>query len=151
MTFLSRRTEIGSVILLFFGYIDTYEWAECKAARERTFRSRYVHKRYGFQTKIGFILSTNVQQFFVLFPTLLTMKEAPKHANKYSKSLNDLHHEFSKIDFDSLISKNYKNHFRLFRLHFHNSLQQHHKKCSWNWSILEWLRFKGEIQNPEAE
>ena len=41
---------------------------------------------------------------FVHFPTLLTMKEVPKHANKYSKSLNDLHHEFCRrfLDFQKL-------------------------------------------------
>ena len=31
---------------------------------------------------------------FVHFPTLLTMQEAPKHADIYSKSPNNLHHEF---------------------------------------------------------
>ena len=41
---------------------------------------------------------------FVHFPTLLTMKEAPKYANKYSKSLNDLYHEFCHrfVDFEKL-------------------------------------------------
>ena len=41
---------------------------------------------------------------FVHFPTLLTMKEAPKHANKYSKSLHDLHHKFCPgfLDFEKL-------------------------------------------------
>ena len=37
---------------------------------------------------------------FVHFPTLLTMKEAPEHANKYSKSLHDLHHKFGPRFFD---------------------------------------------------
>ena len=41
---------------------------------------------------------------FVYFPALMTMKEAPKHANKYSKSLNDLHQEFCRrfLEFEKL-------------------------------------------------
>ena len=41
---------------------------------------------------------------FVHFLTLVTMKEAPKHANKYCKLLNDLHQNFCRrfLDFEKL-------------------------------------------------
>ena len=57
-----------------------------------------------FKSKFALFLAQMSNNFFVHFPTLLTMKEAPKHAYKYSKSLNDLHHEFCRrfLDFKKL-------------------------------------------------
>ena len=41
---------------------------------------------------------------FVHFPIVLTIKEVRKHANKCSKLLDDLHHEFCRrfLDFEKL-------------------------------------------------
>ena len=57
-----------------------------------------------FKSKLALFSAQMSNNSFVHFPTLLTMKEAPKHANKYSKSLNDLHHEFCRrfLDLEKL-------------------------------------------------
>ena len=57
-----------------------------------------------FKLKLSLFSAQMSYNSFVHFPTLLTMKEAPKHANSYSKSLNDLHHGFCRrfLDFEKL-------------------------------------------------
>ena len=57
-----------------------------------------------FKSKLALFSAQISNNSFVHFPTLLTMKEAPKHANKYSKSLNDLRYEFCRrfLDFEKL-------------------------------------------------
>ena len=68
----------------------------------------FAHDMYtsvtAFKSKLALFSAQMTNNSFVHFPTLLTMKEAPKHANKYSKSLNDLHHEFCRrfLDFEKL-------------------------------------------------
>ena len=68
----------------------------------------FAHDMYtsgtAFKSKLALFSAKMSNNSFVHFPTLLTMKEAPKHANKYSKSLNDLHHEFCRtfLDFEKL-------------------------------------------------
>ena len=68
----------------------------------------FTHNMYtsvtAFKSKLALFSAQMSNNSFVHFPTLLMMKVAPKYANKYSKSLNDLHHEFCHrfVDFEKL-------------------------------------------------
>ena len=68
-------------------------------------KNLFVHEMYtnvkAFKCKLNLFSEQMLNNFFVHFPTLLTIKEARKHANKHSKLLVDLHHEFCRrfLDF----------------------------------------------------
>ena len=68
----------------------------------------FAHDMYtsitAFKSKLALFSAQMSNNSFVQFPTLLTMKEALKHVNKYSKSLNDTHHKFCRrfLDFEKL-------------------------------------------------
>ena len=47
-----------------------------------------------FKSKLTLFLEQLLSNSFVHFPTLVTMKEASKHVNKYSKLLDNLHQQF---------------------------------------------------------
>ena len=103
----------------------------------------FAHDMYksvtAFKSKLSLFSAQIFNNSFVRFPTLLTMKEVPTNM-----LINIVNHEMiwtTNFAIDCLISKNYKKHFKLFRLRFHKSLQQHHKNCSWNWSIFRVTTF----------
>ena len=62
------------------------------------------------KSKLSLFLAQMSNNSFVHFPTLLMMKEAPQHANIYSKSLNNLHYKFCRrfLDIEKL-QKSFQN------------------------------------------
>ncbi|XP_047476064.1 general transcription factor II-I repeat domain-containing protein 2-like [Penaeus chinensis] len=61
-------------------------------------KDQCVHDMYtnvrAFKTKLALFSKQMSNTSFAPFPTLATLKEAPRHVKKYRKSLNDLHGEF---------------------------------------------------------
>ena len=65
----------------------------------------YAHYVMAFKSKLAlFSAQMSNNSFHAFSHSILTMKQAPKHANKHSKSLNGLHHEFCRgfLDFKKL-------------------------------------------------
>ena len=58
----------------------------------------FTHEMYtnvkAFKSKLTLFSEQLLSNSFVHFPTLVTMKEASKHVNKYSELLDNLHQEF---------------------------------------------------------
>uniref|UniRef100_A0A3Q3X0I4 Uncharacterized protein n=1 Tax=Mola mola TaxID=94237 RepID=A0A3Q3X0I4_MOLML len=72
-------------------------------------KDQFVHEMYtnvrAFKTNLALFSKQMSNKSFAHFPTLATLKEAPRHVKKYRKSLDDLHGElyrrfsdFGKID-----------------------------------------------------
>ena len=71
-----------------------------------------------FKCKLNLFSEQMFNNSFDHFLTLLTMKEARKHANKYSKLLDDLHHEFCRrfLDFKKLKNRFKSSHLPCLKL-----------------------------------
>lgn len=71
-------------------------------------KDQFVHEMYtnvrAFKAKLTLFSTQISNKSFAHFPTLATLKEAPRHVEKYSKSLDDLHEEFCRrfSDFEKI-------------------------------------------------
>ena len=96
-------------------------------------KDQFVHDMYtnvrAFKSKLTLFSRQISNKSFTHFPTLAMQKEATRNAQKYSKSLDDLHGEFCRrfCDFEKIEKS-----LQLVSCPCHETLKQHHRSCSWN-------------------
>ncbi|XP_051788407.1 general transcription factor II-I repeat domain-containing protein 2B-like [Erpetoichthys calabaricus] len=96
-------------------------------------KDQFVYEMYtnvrAFKTKLALFSKQMSNNSFVHFPLLATLKEPPRLAKKYRKSLDNLHGEFCPR-FSDL--EKFTSHFSWCHVPLHKTLKRHHRSCSWN-------------------